>query len=50
MKNGCVIPTSIVEGSGLSLIKRGLDNYSIGDKNDYFQRKNAVHVKNARLR
>jgi hypothetical protein len=30
--------------------QRGLDNYSIGDKNDYFQRKNAVHVKNGRLR
>jgi hypothetical protein len=37
---------------GLTYISflRGLDNYSIGDKNDYFQRKNAVHVKNGRLR
>jgi hypothetical protein len=26
-----------------------LDNFSIGDKNDYFQRKNAVRVKNGRL-
>jgi hypothetical protein len=26
-------------------IPRGLDNFSIGDKNDYFQRKNAVRVK-----